>query len=147
MVHWERLGTSIGKMYLAILVVSFFFAIIDINRYGLRDVFYLMVASTLLVSFFYLLRSWRFGDLLDHEISTWKMNRGEARRRLVGAMEERGVRPRLMEDRRMAWFLLPPLTIVVARRFWSTSVLVGPSTEGTEEDVKRLEAFVERALA
>ena len=114
---------------------------------GLTYLVYWVVLSVPVVAVLYLIMLWRLGELNDHEMSFWKMEKDLVMRRLAHAMVERGARPPLQSRDNRDWFLLPPLSIVVARGWWRTKVYVGPSTEETKVSVRRLEGFVEKALA
>ena len=96
---------------------------------------------------FYIFTNWSLGDLYDHEMSQWKMDEEQVLRRLAQAMVARGARPPLERRGKRVWFLLPPLSIVVRRRWRRTLVYVGTSTEESEFTVERLKGFVEQAMA
>lgn len=86
------------------------------------------------------------GDIVNHEVSRWRMPADEAARRLARAMAARGVRPPVERAGDRVTFDLPPLTIVVAPGQVWTRVMVGPSVDENELRVERLKAFVERVL-
>jgi hypothetical protein len=100
-----------------------------------------------LAGMFYVLLRLGLGQLFDHEMSRWELERDQVLRRLARAMAARGVRPTPMDKGTTVWFHLPPLSIVVGRSDFRTRVFVGPSNRGTRSRVKMLEAFVEQALA
>ena len=148
MVRWSLpLGHNLLRSYIALLFFCSLFAIIDFLEYGLKAVLIAMMMSAIILLVGYLLMIHRLGDLHDHELSRWKMDKDQVLRRLAQAMAARGARPQLETKDEMVWFLLPPLSIVVGRAWWATTVYVGPSTDETELLVERLENFVERALA
>jgi hypothetical protein len=141
------LGRYYLRFYLGALIIFYIYDIVDLFRYGLTVVLISMALSTLLVLLAILLMKRRLGDLHEHTLSRWRMDKDLVLRRLAQTMVARGVRPKLETRENGVWFLLPPMSIVVDRKWWTTLVFVGPWTDETEQLVERLEGFVERALA
>lgn len=137
---------TLGNLVAGFVVWSIMEAIYSFFVMGLSFLVGWLVLSIPITAVLCLILWWRQGELIDHELSFWKMDKDLVMRRLAHAMVERGARPPVQTREKGDWFLLPPLSIVVTRGWWRTKVYVGPSRKGTEGTVKRLEGFVERAL-
>ena len=106
-----------------------------------------LVAMVIIAGVIYLLLRSGLGELFDYEMSRWAMEKEQVLIRLALAMRDFGAKPPIERRDKEVWFLLTPLNIVVAEGAASIRVFVGPSNRETRTLVKRLESWVEHALA